>query len=151
MSDEFYHRNEYYDESEIGLYRVYIDEKRDLCRYFIKTQSRVRVIEQIKVVRDIIDKVIIGERSGVQVCAHLPVRIISTEKEEYEPKGRNSQDENKLPGSDSQLESEPTFSGDKVIPFQFTVKMPPPRYYPLILERDNKGRIVNSKFPDLTL
>jgi len=44
------------------------------------------------------------------------------------------------------LELEPTFSEEKVIPYQFTVKMPPPRYYPMILERDEKGRIITSKF-----
>ncbi|OGM25762.1 hypothetical protein A3D00_02575 [Candidatus Woesebacteria bacterium RIFCSPHIGHO2_02_FULL_38_9] len=70
---------------------------------------------------------------------------------EYYHGNRNSQDETPTPASDSQLEPEPTFSEDKVIPFQFTIKMPPPRYYPKILERDNKGRIVNSKFPPLAV
>ncbi len=53
------------------------------------------------------------------------------------------------PASESQLESEPTFFEDKVIPFQFTVKMPPPRYYPMILERDEMGRIKSSEFPSM--
>jgi len=48
--------------------------------------------------------------------------------------------------SDNQLIPDPTFIEDKTIPFQFTIKMPPPRYYPMILERDKKGRIVTSKF-----
>jgi hypothetical protein len=43
-----------------------------------------------------------------------------------------------------------TFSEDKKIPFQFTIKMPPPRYYPMILERDKKGRILKSEFPPLS-
>jgi hypothetical protein len=64
---------------------------------------------------------------------------------------RNSQDENQLPGSNNQLEPEPTNYPDKVIPFQFTVKMPSPRYYPVILDRDEKGRIVSSKFPKINL
>lgn len=51
----------------------------------------------------------------------------------------------------NQLEPEPTFSEEKVIHFQFTVKLPPPRYYPQILKRDEKGRIVASKFPQLKL
>jgi len=51
--------------------------------------------------------------------------------------------------SNYQLVPEPTFSEDKVIPFQFTIKMPPPRYYPEILKRDGKGRIVTSKFPPI--
>lgn len=60
------------------------------------TAEAIRVIKEIdfsdkfKVVRDIIDKVIIGERSGVQVCAHLPLQINTAEKEGYEPKGRDS-------------------------------------------------------------
>jgi len=62
---------------------------------------------------------------------------------------RNSEHENQLPGSESQLELEPTFLEEKIIPFQFTVKMPPPRYYPMILKRDEKGRIVDSKFPEI--
>ena len=60
----------------------------------------------------------------------------------------DSEHETTPPASDGQLEPEPTSSEDKVIPFQFTIKMPPPRYYPLILERDEKGRIINSKFPE---
>ena len=36
---------------------------------------------------------------------------------------------------------------DIIIPFQITIKLPPPRYYPEILKRDNKGRIVTIKFP----
>lgn len=63
----------------------------------------------------------------------------------------NSQDGTPTSGSNNQLEPEPTFSEDKVIPFQFTVKMPPPRYYPMILERDKKGRIVSSKFPPMSI
>jgi len=49
--------------------------------------------------------------------------------------------------SGSQIELEPTFLENKVIPFQFAIKMPSPRYYPEILKRDKKGRIINSKFP----
>jgi hypothetical protein len=46
---------------------------------------------------------------------------------------------------------ESTFSEDKVIPFQFTVKLPSPRYYPEILKRDEKGRIITSKFPEMAI
>jgi hypothetical protein len=42
-----------------------------------------------------------------------------------------------------------TFSVEKKIPFQFTVKMPPPRYHPMILERDKKGRILKLVFPPI--
>jgi hypothetical protein len=43
-----------------------------------------------------------------------------------------------------------TFSEDKKIPFQFTIKMPLPRYYPMILERDEKGRILKLVFPPIS-
>jgi hypothetical protein len=64
---------------------------------------------------------------------------------------RNSQDGTPTPASNNQIESESTFSEEKVVPFQFTIKMPPPRYYPMILERDEKGRIISSKFPEITI
>lgn len=38
-----------------------------------------------------------------------------------------------------QLEPDLTYSEDKKIPFQFTIKMPPPKYYPEILKRDERG------------
>jgi len=75
-------------------------------------------------------------------------------------RSRDSQPETPTLASSNQLEPEPTFSEDKAttcgehsrtIPFQFTVKMPPPRYFPEILKRDGKGRIVTSKFPQLNL
>ena len=59
------------------------------------------------------------------------------------------QDGTQLLASDNQSERNPTFSQDKIIPFEFYIKMPPPRYYPMILERDEKGRIVDSKFPPI--
>jgi hypothetical protein len=41
--------------------------------------------------------------------------------------------------------STPRYSiNDKVIPFEFTVKIPPPRSERIILERDKEGRIINS-------
>lgn len=101
-----------------------------------------------RVVDDIIDKVIIKERSEVEVWGHLTLPTL-TDNMAYGPERRDSEHENKLLGSNNQLEPEPTFSEDKVIPFQFTVKMPSPRYHPMILQRDEKGRIINSKFPPL--
>jgi len=44
-----------------------------------------------------------------------------------------------------------TFSEDKKIPFHFTIEIPPPRYYPIILERDKERRLVASKFPPFGL
>jgi len=58
---------------------------------------------------------------------------------------RNSQGGTPTSGSNNQLEPEPISSEEKVIPFQFTVKMPPPKISRLILERDEKGRILRSQ------
>lgn len=43
---------------------------------------------------------------------------------------RNSEDETNTPGSNNQLEPEPTFLEEKIISFLFTVQTFPPRYYP---------------------
>jgi hypothetical protein len=44
--------------------------------------------DKFKVIRDIIDKVIVSERSGAEVWAHLPLPAIITEKLGYEPQRR---------------------------------------------------------------
>lgn len=45
---------------------------------------------KIQVVRDIIGKVVIKERSEVEVCAHIPLQFqLATQKLGYEPIGRN--------------------------------------------------------------
>lgn len=46
--------------------------------------------EKSRIVRDIIQKVIIGERSGVAVWASLPLPNLTTEKLGYEPISRDS-------------------------------------------------------------
>ena len=45
--------------------------------------------DKFKVIRDIIDKVTIIERSGVEICAHLPLPAITAEKLGYEPQSRS--------------------------------------------------------------
>lgn len=45
--------------------------------------------DKFKVVRDIIDKVTIKERSGVEVLCHLPLIATSAEKLGYEPERRD--------------------------------------------------------------
>lgn len=62
-------------------------------------------------------------------------------------KSWDRQDGNQLLASNILLGPNSTFSEDKTIPFEFHIKMPSPRYYPMILERDGRGRIVTSKFP----
>lgn len=42
-----------------------------------------------KVIKDVVDKVIIKERSGVEVWAHIPLSILPTQKLGYEHIGRN--------------------------------------------------------------
>jgi len=42
-----------------------------------------------QVIRDIIEKVTILERSRVEICAHIPIALTSTEKLGYEPISRN--------------------------------------------------------------
>ena len=64
-------------------------------------------------------------------------------------KNWDRQDGTQLIASDSQLGPNPTFFQDKTIHFEFHIKMSYPRYYPIILERDEKGRIVTSKFPPI--
>lgn len=44
---------------------------------------------KFKVIRDIIDKIIISERSGVEIWAHLPLPDTITEKLGYEPQYRD--------------------------------------------------------------
>lgn len=46
--------------------------------------------DKFKVIRDIIEKVTIIERSGVEICAHLPLPVIITEKLGYGLERRNS-------------------------------------------------------------
>ena len=45
--------------------------------------------DKFRVIRDIIDKIIISEGSGVEVWAHLPLPVTITEKLGYEPQYRN--------------------------------------------------------------
>ena len=65
-------------------------------------------------------------------------------------RSRDSEHETPTLALNASLEPNPIFSEDKVIPFEFHIKMPPPRYYPMILQRDEKGRIITSKFPPLS-
>jgi len=46
--------------------------------------------DKFKVIRDIIDKVTIIERSGAEICGHLPLPVLITEKLGYEPERRDS-------------------------------------------------------------
>lgn len=52
--------------------------------------ANIDFADKFKVIRDIIDKVTIIERSGVEICAHLPLPVTITEKLGYEPQSRDS-------------------------------------------------------------
>ena len=45
--------------------------------------------DKYKIIRDVIDKVVVSERSGAEVWAHLPLPAIITEKLGYEPQRRD--------------------------------------------------------------
>lgn len=99
-----------------------------------------------KYMRGMIESIYVRERSSAVVNGYIPLAI-QAQNIQYESICRNSQDGNKLPGSNNHLEPEPTFFEDKVIPFQFTFKMPPPNIARMILERDEKGRIMKISLP----
>ena len=52
--------------------------------------KKIDFSNKFKVIRDIIDKVTVTERSGAEICAHLPLPVTITEKLGYEPIGGNS-------------------------------------------------------------
>lgn len=54
-----------------------------------KVVEEIDFNDKFKAIRDIIDKIIVSERSGVEVWAHLPLPALVTEKLGYEPKYRD--------------------------------------------------------------
>ncbi|PIS13841.1 hypothetical protein COT65_01965 [Candidatus Shapirobacteria bacterium CG09_land_8_20_14_0_10_47_13] len=66
--------------------KIEVDE---LVEEVKKVIENLDFTEKFKVVRDIIDKVIVSERSGAEVWAHLPLPAIITEKLGYEPERRH--------------------------------------------------------------
>jgi site-specific DNA recombinase len=55
-----------------------------------KIIEKIDFSDKFKVIRDIIDKVTVTERSGAEICAHLPLPVTITEKLGYEPERRDS-------------------------------------------------------------
>lgn len=61
-------------------------------------------------------------------------------------------------GSKDRVIPDSTFSEDKItrgehsrtITFELYIKMPSPRYYPMMFKGDKRGRKVTSKFPHVT-
>ena len=71
--------------AEINI-QLEADELVEEVKKIIKT---IDFSDKFKVIRDIIDKVIVTERSGAEVWAHLPLPVTITEKLGYEPECRN--------------------------------------------------------------
>ena len=51
--------------------------------------KKIDFSDKFRVIRDIIDKVTVTERSGAEICAHLPLPVTIAEKLGYEPERRN--------------------------------------------------------------
>jgi len=63
----------------------------DYLKYAEEYLKKLDFSNKIQVVRDIIGRVTIKERSEVEVCAHIPLEFqLATQKLGYEPIGRNS-------------------------------------------------------------
>ena len=65
----------------------------------------------------------------------------------YEFKYRNNEVGKEHLASEGSCDPEPTFPVEHRIPFHFKIKLPPPRYYPIILKRDDFGKILATTFP----
>jgi len=88
--------------------------------------------DKFKVIRDIIDKVIVTERSGAEIWAHLSLPVTITEKLGYGLKRR-----------DKTIQS-PTLD------FKFNLHLPSPRKVRIITQRDKCGRILRSIPPEMS-
>lgn len=71
--------------AEINL-QIEVDE---LLEEVMRIVKNIDFSDKFRVIRDIIDKVIVSERSGAEVWAHLPLPATITEKLGYEPNSRN--------------------------------------------------------------
>lgn len=61
----------------------------ELVQEAINVVKKIDFSNKFSAIRDIIDKVIVSERSGAQVWAHLPLPVTITEKLGYEPISRD--------------------------------------------------------------
>ncbi|GEM_PF-2970475 len=99
----------------------------DVINEVKKVLKSIDLSNKIAVIKDIIDKVIIQERSGVEVWAHLPLPNI--QKLGYEPIGWYFQH---------------TIA---TLQFKFNFVLPAPNKERIIVQRDGKGRIIRSQIP----
>ena len=71
--------------AEVNL-EINADELVEEVKEIIK---KIDFSDKFRVIRDIIDKVTVTERSGAEICAHLPLPVTITEKLGYGPERRN--------------------------------------------------------------
>lgn len=65
-------------------------EADELCNEAKKVIKSLELYDKKNFIRDIIEEVIIKERSEVEVCAHIPLQFqLATQKLGYEPIGRD--------------------------------------------------------------
>jgi len=113
--------------AEINV-QIEVDE---LLAEVMNVIKNIDFADKFKVIRDIIDKVIVSERSGAEVWAHLPLPVTITEKLGYEPQRRDT------------YFAVPTFD------FYFRINIPKKRKDREIVERNYLGRILKTKVPEL--
>lgn len=102
--------------------------------------SSLDLVSKVQVIRDIIDKCIVKGGNTVEVIGHLPLFAVNMGYEPISRDGRNT--------------TRPFVPGDPKIPsipFHFVIKLPSPRKAREILQRDQLGRIMETKAPTLPL
>lgn len=72
--------------SQINQEQINTIELDEMCQEATKVLKGLDYSNKVKVVRDIIDRVIVKERSGVEVCGHIP---LFAQKLGYEPTSRD--------------------------------------------------------------
>lgn len=99
--------------------------------------NQLDLSNKLQVIRDIIGKVVIKERSEVEVICHISLTqlsLTSAEKLEHEPISRDSWNRNRH------------FEAN-YIPFELKFRLPPLRKWRIISERDELGKIISSSAP----
>lgn len=131
-------------------------ENDEFCKVVGKVIGDMGFEAKQAIVRKVVDT-IFGTQLDIKVYGHLPINssIIAniwkgdTQDVEFETSSRNSQSQNDNLSLSNQFEPNSTFLNSFRIPFEFTIPMSPPSVARVILERDEKGRIVKSETPTI--
>lgn len=115
-------------------------EFQELYNEVKKVIDELDLSNKLQIVKDIIDRVIFSERSGIEVWGHIPLAI---QKLGYETERRNSLIGNRHFVSPLLVNS----PSDPKMPFELIISLPKPRYERNIIARDSFGRIIHSKPP----